>query len=448
VILYYWLVWILPLVNHPLWSRKVGPFTVFEYVGILCFIYALVNNIAKRKVPSLLGSTELRLFFLLYIIAFISALIGRRGIDLSNGALIIYTSSVLLVFITIAVVNTLSRLRLAILTLIGSYAFASMYVLREWQLNSSLGFNARPGWIVGDSNYFATASIYAITLAMYLVQARRPFWEKVYCYTCLPIIIVADMLCASRGGFLGLIFASLWFVWGTKHRVRNLLLVTALVLPLSVLMPGSPLHRLLDQRADLGSTQAHLDAWKAGFAMIETHPLFGVGLGEFKPLMRWYAPPGTDFESLAHNMYIEVAAELGLPALIVFVAIFWYSFRTLSKLRVDTSRPVFIRDAAGALQAGLLGVAVAGSFVSAEYQKTTWMGFALIVSLVPLARSLHPDKKNIRADASTSRRGNKIQTSRKSLGTSHRPQKRRTAKDVATRPVMPMERFPVADSRG
>jgi hypothetical protein len=34
-----------------------------------------------------------------------------------------------------------------------------------------------------------------------------------------------------------------------------------------------------------------------------------------------------------------------------------------------------------------VGFAVAGSFVSAEYEKTSWMGFALMFCLTPLARS-------------------------------------------------------------
>jgi len=125
--------------------------------------------------------------------------------------------------------------------------------------------------------------------------------------------------------------------------------------------------------------------------MIEAHPIAGVGLGNFKPLMPLYmsVTPGTgvDVDSMAHNMFIEVAAELGLPALLVFLAIFCFTYRTLGKLRRSPSTHSLIRETAAALQAGLVGFAVAGSFVSAEYEKTSWMGFALMFCLLPLARS-------------------------------------------------------------
>ena len=135
----------------------------------------------------------------------------------------------------------------------------------------------------------------------------------------------------------------------------------------------------------------------AGFHMIEAHPIAGIGLGNFKPLMPsyMYLPPGTipDVDSLAHNMFIEVAAELGLPALVIFVSIFWFTYRSLGKLRRSPSAPILIRETASALQAGLVGFAVAGSFVSAEYQKTSWMGFALMFCLMPLAKSRKLVKK-------------------------------------------------------
>ncbi len=396
--LYYWLIGILPLIQHPLWGQKVGPLTIFEYIGVACFLYA-ASHIASRGVPPpLLSAWETRLVLLLYLIALLSALANGRGIGLDNGPFIIYTSSLLLIFISISVVDTLSRLRWAVLALIGSYGFASLYVIREWQQGHSIYSNFRPGWIVGDSNYFATTAIFGIVLAFYFMQGKRPAWEKIYCGVCLALTILASTFCASRGGFFGLVVASILLIWRTRRRARNLILMSAFVLPLSVALPVSPLHRFLNPSgAETGSTQAHLEAWMAGLRMVEAHPIAGIGLGNFKPLMPLYMslPPGTspDVDTLAHNMFIEVAAELGLPALLIFLGIFWFTFRTLGKLRRSTSTHSLIRETAAALQAGLVGFAVAGSFVSAEYQKTSWMGFALMFCLMPLARSMKHAKR-------------------------------------------------------
>jgi O-antigen ligase len=389
MIFYYWLVGVLPLIQHNIWGQKIGRLTIFEYIGVVCFIYAVVHVLSRRVFPSFLSNWEVRLVLLLYLIAFFSALTRGGGIGLSNGPLIIYTSSLFLILITISVVDTLRRLRWTVLALIGSYGFASLYVIREWQQGHKVYRNFRPGWVVGDSNYFSTAAIFAIVLAFYFIQTKREHWEKTYCIVCLLLTVLAVTFCASRGGFLGLLAATLFLVWHTKRRARNLALLSALVLPLSLALPISPLHRLLDSSTDFGSTRFHMEAWKAGLRMIEAHPIAGIGLGNFKLVMPSYMAPGTNihFESVAHNMFIEVAAELGLPAFLIFLGIFWCAYRTLGRLRRSSSTHPLIRETAAALQAGLVGFAVAGSFVSAEYQKTSWMGFALMFCLMPLARS-------------------------------------------------------------
>jgi O-antigen ligase len=386
---YYWLVWILPLMQHPIWGGKVGPLTVYEYIGVVCFVYACCHMGARKILPPFLSTWETRLVVMLYVIAVLSALTKGRGIGLSNGPLIIYTSSLFLIFISISIVDTLQRLRWTVLTLIGSYGFASLYVIREWQHGHKFFRNFRPGWVVLDSNYFATTAIFAIVLAFYFMQGRGPRWEKAYCTVCLLLTILAVTFCASRGGFLGLAVAALFLAWRTKRRARNLALMSALLLPLSLALPMSPLHRFLDPSTDFGSTQFHLEAWKAGLHMMEAHPMAGVGLGNFKTLMPSYMTPGTNLkvETVAHNMFIEVGAELGLPALVIFLAMFWFTYRTLGKLRRSSSTHSLIRVTAAALQAGLVGFAVAGSFISAEYQKTSWMGFALMFCLMPLAQS-------------------------------------------------------------
>src|SRR5713226_9637182 len=133
MIIYYWLIGILPLVQHPLWTKQIGPLTMVECVGIICLFYAVGHSIVKIRIPPILSSWELRLFILLYCIAVLSALFQGHGIDLANGPFIIYTSSLLLVLMTVSIVDSLSRLRWATLVFIGSYAFASLYVLREWQ---------------------------------------------------------------------------------------------------------------------------------------------------------------------------------------------------------------------------------------------------------------------------------------------------------------------------
>jgi len=394
MIFYYLLIWILPRTNDPLWGHKIGPLTGFECLGILTLAYAGFHlTISKRRHPFLL-TWQARTLIVLYLVALVSALTKGKGIGLSNSALIIYTSATLLFFITLALVDSLARLRWTLFVIVGSYAFTSLYLIREWRVGRHIWVNFRPGWIAGDANYFSAAAMCSILLSFYLMQARRPQWERLYYLGCLLITLVAFTLAASRGGFFGLAASSFLVIWHSRQRIRNFAILSVLVLPMLFLLPQSPIHRLL--HPEIGAKESeryHLEAWTAGFQMIKSHPVTGIGLGNFKSEMPAYNLPGNTYDSIAHNMFIEVAAELGLPAFVLFLAIFCSTYLAMGKIRNQSNSPPLVKTAASALQAGLVGLAASGCFVSAEYQKTTWSALAVMACLVPLAKLRAPTTK-------------------------------------------------------
>ncbi len=59
---------------------------------------------------------------------------------------------------------------------------------------------------------------------------------------------------------------------------------------------------------------------KAAVELTFTHPLFGVGLGHFPELSGIY-------QNNAHNNFLQISAELGIPALLAFVIIGWFAVR-------------------------------------------------------------------------------------------------------------------------
>lgn len=390
MILFYVLIWVMPLAQHPIWSRFVGQLTVIKYLGAACLLYACFHVSARRKVPPYFQTWQARLFLLFFVLAGISYWKKGPAFSLEMNPFVSYASFLLLFFITLTVVDSLRRLRGALLAAIGSVAFASLYVLREWQKGHNVYADFRPGWVVGDSNYFAASALFSLSLAFYLMQERRPRWERLFCVGCLVLTLLAVTLCASRGGFLGLIAAFLFIVWRSRQRVRNVALAGALLLPLSLALPVSPVHRLLHPNyGDEVSQQNHLLAWKAGLRMIQAHPLAGVGLGNFKPLMPSYLDPEDKVGTMAHNVYVEIAAEMGLPGLLVFLLILYLSYKTLERVRRQTLRsgPALLYQSAIGIEAGLAGYSVASFFLSTEYEKLFWLMLFLSMCLFSLTRS-------------------------------------------------------------
>jgi O-antigen ligase len=198
---------------------------------------------------------------------------------------------------------------------------------------------------------------------------------------CLLLGLLAIIVAASRGGLVGSAATLLFILFRSRRRARNLIVAGLALALLLVVLPSSPLHRALHPAAsDTRSTQLHLLVWQAGLRMVRAHPIGGVGLGNFKAVVASYADPSLNIGLIAHDTYIEMAAELGLPGLLAYLAILFFTFRSLGQTRREARKAgqILIFQAASGLQAGLVGFCVTQLFVSAEFLKLFW--FAVFIS--------------------------------------------------------------------
>lgn len=389
MILFYLLISVMPLSSHPLWGRFVGEMTVIKYVGAGCLLYAGLHLAARKQLPRYFSTAQSKWFLLFFFLTTLSYVTLGRAFSWESSPLISYLSFAFLFFIVLSVVDSLYRLRWVLLISVGSVAFASLYVIREWQKYHHTWEHFRPGWYVGDPNYYTVSALVALPLAFYLMLERRPRWERLFCLGCLVTTLVGVTLAASRGGFLGLIAAFLFVVLRSRQRVRNLVLASALLVPLSLAAPTSPLKRLLyPAHFDVGSTETRKALWKAGLRMVQENPVTGIGLGAFKPVVGEYAEPGQQLKNVAHNTYIEIAAELGLPGLVAFLGMLGTTFLGLERVARRTARagPALLHQAALGIQGGLVGCGVSVFFVSGQYQKLFWLMVFLSMCLPPLVQ--------------------------------------------------------------
>ena len=77
------------------------------------------------------------------------------------------------------------------------------------------------------------------------------------------------------------------------------------------------------------STEMRLAFWESTIAMIQDHPFLGIGWGAFYlvyPEYDFYMQGAPILIVHAHNMYLNYAAEIGLPGALAF---FWFFFGTI-----------------------------------------------------------------------------------------------------------------------
>ncbi len=244
---------------------------------------------------------------------------------------------------------------------------------------------APSGWFYRVNSVFYDPSIYgrflviAILASLVIVLLRRgdPLWQIAAALT-LWITWAGLLPSFSQSSFLALIvgvFVAAIVVW----RKRSLLLVVAagVVLVLAVVASPGIRHRI-EHKSSSSLTSGRSTLVTKGVRVAEHHPLIGVGVGGFR---RAYADlahlKGKEPKAAAsHTTPITVAAELGIPGLLLF---FWL---------VGTALLVAFRrlgrdfDGAARLAFGLALVAILVHcvFYNALFEDPTFWGLlALIV---------------------------------------------------------------------
>ncbi|PIU32431.1 MAG: hypothetical protein COT06_02810 [Syntrophobacteraceae bacterium CG07_land_8_20_14_0_80_61_8] len=184
----------------------------------------------------------------------------------------------------------------------------------------------------------------------------------------LGLILVALLLSLSRGGWVGGVAALdfMWVLFLIRRRTSSAgiwLSAAALVLVagLTILASNPMIERLQSMRnPDDPSLGGRLVIWQASTRLIAEHPLHGSGLGAFPWAFPTVRPAGLGNRVReAHNDYVQIVTELGLPVLIPLLWGIWLVFRRGISIFLRTAGRFRAGIAIGSL-GGIVSVLVHG----------------------------------------------------------------------------------------
>ncbi|MEK7506685.1 MAG: O-antigen ligase family protein [Patescibacteria group bacterium] len=178
-----------------------------------------------------------------------------------------------------------------------------------------------------------------------LYKARGRFWVVM-----VPVIFLAVILSGTRGMWAaglvtGLLIAGLVYLLRKKkadnyHKnifkyVASYLIFFFILFGVAYPIFASPQFQLSKDSSKLlanrvrslinfseTSNARRIEIWKASLTSIKKHPLLGVGIGNF-PVVVGEDLARAKAGSSAHNLYLQIAAELGVPALILALYFLW-----------------------------------------------------------------------------------------------------------------------------
>jgi len=355
--------------------------TLIKILGMIGAAWALMKIISGSGGEPVFRSPQARLFAALLIGVLISATLNSSAL----WAVVKYLALVMFMPFVLTSVQTREDLRRVIQAAVLAMTIAVPYAM--WQLTRWTG---RLGVGLYETNYFAANLVLIIPLAFALAASERTAGKRLLWAASGLLLIVAVLMTSSRGGYLGLLVAGLVYAyrrWGPVAAGAALIVLLLAALPMEV-GQRAVATVATDRPPPPGveeSTRAHKALFWGGLRMVADAPIFGVGPQRFRDYSRRYSGLGVDY--IAHNTYLELAAEAGVPVLVLFLLLVATAVGTLGRAArlnyADEDRALGVW--ADGLRTGLIGFAVAGLFISAQYEKPFWLMIFLSIVVGRLA---------------------------------------------------------------
>jgi O-antigen ligase len=407
------------------------PFFVGAFVPLL-LVVPLARDLVVRRLP-IVAPPMLGWMVVLLLIYLLSALFSIDTTTSWDAVVIFLVEGFGLYFLLVNVIRTPEMLRLTTWVLLASGALVSIPAIHQVltenydfmyfgfaQADSAIrtGVTTLTGEVlqprmagpIGETNRFAQVMLMLVPLGLFRVIGETSLGLRVLAGLMTVAVTLGVVLSFSRGGAVGLVALVAALVVLRMVRLRYVLVV---LLVLAVIVVSFPQYfdRVTSLVAGFGSEapasevdnsllSRATESLAAALVMVD-HPIIGVGPGMFPVFYEEYANVvgllvRNDAERQAHNLYLGLGAEVGIPGLIVFLIIGFLTMRMLLRARRASlvRRPDLERLATPYLLA-LFTYYVTGMFLHLSFGRFYWLmlavaGAAAIITLREVAAD--PDR--------------------------------------------------------
>jgi O-antigen ligase len=359
------------LMNLSFWFAL---FTLAVYVPTQ---FALENRMTIR-------TREVNIVLVLCLMSLVSIVVAADRAEAWGYFNQVYIKIVIMFIVMVNVVRTDWRLNGLMFLALAVACVMSWVAIADYRAGN-FGFE---GYRVGTLNHgmFSNPDDVGLHLVMMipitsaLLVSSRSLLKKVFYGVCTLLMTAGTIFTFSRGAFLGLLGAVVVLGWKFGRR-NKLVFFASFFLFLAVFMIFAPGHyatRLLsifDHSLDpVGSATARQALLLRSTYVMLRHPLLGVGLHNF-PIFSLQG-------KLSHDSYTQVGAELGIPALIVYVMLIVSSLKTLGRIERETyekRRTSRYYGLAIGLEASMVAYIITSFFISVAFNWNLYylVGFAV-----------------------------------------------------------------------
>jgi len=261
-------------------------------------------------------------------------------------------------------------------------------VLSKTALGERMGIGAY------DPNDLALLLVTTLPIAVMQCLSSTKWYWKTICFLGSAFNLIAIIATQSRGGFLGLVALGA-FMLSVKipriSRQKLLILLTVLAFVFLAYLGADYKDRIVtileESTSDVTGGSGRIGLWRQCLVIAKDHPILGVGPDAFSTAFGDYLEKDK-FEGelaaeerghkwqTAHNAFLLVLIEMGIPGLLIFVAIIIRSYRNLNTVRTLSFQHDAITNLgiqATGLQMALIGFLACALFLSQSYSPLIYL---------------------------------------------------------------------------
>jgi len=399
-------------------------------VLILLLLAVWLVKILKNKKAVYLGFPTGLALLTFGLVALASVLVAQNQLWALRKFLV-FVSIFPLFFLTVNFIKDLPSLKKLLSVIVGGAVLSALVAIGQFLAQFVFGFEAviafwgkniaplffgqtfgqvvmqNPSWLVliGDQTLLRAIGLFPDPhmLAFYLglvspfvltMAVLSPRW-RVWLTIAFCFLVVVLFLTFSRGGYLGLLVSFLvagflgWRFFSRETRI----FVSGLFLAATVLifLTGPAVVERFFSVFNLaeGSNVGRLEIWRTSWEQIKSHPILGVGLGNYPLALNFNEPYRSAVTS--HNLYLDILAETGLFGLLAWV---WFLGGILKEWLVKIKKADNIWRFVGLGVWGAIIYFSVHSFFETAIFNPTVLSFLMIISGLAMAAAKISQAKN------------------------------------------------------
>jgi O-antigen ligase len=419
-------------------TSTVGAATLGFVALALCMMLIVVVGRAGELIP---GAEKLRLAKVALVFVILGAVFGRQHLSraaftrspIARTAFLFFTLGAASVLFSIWKSNSLSFVTGVLIVVVAIFALV-FKIATNWRvikailvtfcicaaalaLPAVLGYQGQRAEVglTYDTNDLAYVLVTVMPICVAFAMAQGG-WRRWLFAAAALLILWAALLTESRGGLLGLgAGVAALLLWkpaapggvrakqsvGLLKRLQWVVVACVVAAVAWTFLPSQARERfstMLNIKQDYNFQQEDVGRtfiWKRNMAAVMRRPI-GYGIASSSALD---GKLGGRYKT-SHNSVVQVATELGLLGVLLFLRLYWLTWRSLGQLRypADADPQTYI-GVAGAdaplllhgLRAAFVASFVAGFFLSQGFSYLLYAMFAIAAALVVL----HPTTPEI-----------------------------------------------------